>query len=214
MDQDRQSEIVKNVREFVLDIAKTGFETREYIIEQAEVMLRDDDFGGDIEPTARAMVDGVIETLIAEQAAWPAEGDCEKLDRAFEAMKASGIFARHHYSCCGTCGTSEIYAEIDDAIERGEPVRGHTYYHVQDTESAVAGGMLLLAYGDDEGTKDGIRAIGHEVCETLKRHGLDVDWNGDIQRRIVVRLDWKRRWPPRAPDRMPEHLMRTNGPAD
>lgn len=214
MDEDRQTEIVNEAFGFVLDIAKTGFESRSYLIEQAADLLLDDGYTGEIEPAAQAIADRAIETLTAEQADWPVEGDCEKFDRAFEALKASGIFARHHYSCCGTCGTSEIYMEIDDALERGEQVRGHTYYHVQDTESAVAGGSLFLAYGDAEGTDEGTRAIGHEVCEALKREGIDVDWNGDIRRRIWVKLDWKRRWPPRVPDRMPERLMRRSDPGD
>ncbi len=32
-----------------------------------------------------------------------------------------------------------------------------------------------------------------EIVEALQHHGLKTEWNGTIQQRIGVKLDWKRR---------------------
>jgi hypothetical protein len=58
---------------------------------------------------------------------------------------------------------------------------------------------LGLAYGvfrgDDRDEFDaaGTAAIGQEVAATLRRHGLRVDWAGNVDRRIKVGLIWQRR---------------------
>jgi hypothetical protein len=74
-------------------------------------------------------------------------------------------------------------------------VRGYAFYHEQDTESAAGGGGLYLNYGScDEGTEAAV-AIGHEIVAALKAKGLDPDWNGSLEKRIGLPLDWKRRGP-------------------
>jgi hypothetical protein len=35
--------------------------------------------------------------------------------------------------------------------------------------------------------------VATEVLDTLRRHGLDATWEGLSERRIEVRMDWKRR---------------------
>jgi hypothetical protein len=199
---------LNDARDYATMIIRTGFESRDDAIERVADSLADDLNEPELAP---AIVDEAVGTLVAEQADWPAETDCDRLDRAFVKLNEAGIFARHHYSCCGTCGASEAGAEVQYAHKHGQHVRGYTFYHVQDTEDAVNGDGICLSYGDVEETDEGSVAIAEEVRAALEREGLKVTWDGDIHRRLVVDLDWKRRWPPRTPDRVPDHVFEGNG---
>lgn len=130
---------------------------------------------------------------IEMEAHWPSVTDCDRLDSAFASLESKGVIARQNYSCCGTCGSFEIWEELVSARDAGMPVRGYTFFHQQDTESAIEGDFLYLNYGSiNDGDEDAI-SIGHEVHAELKAHGLDVDWDGDLSKRIGVSLSWQRR---------------------
>lgn len=124
---------------------------------------------------------------------WPADTDCDRLDAAFIALEAEGVFCRHNYSCCGSCGAGEIYDEMAAAQAEGRHVRGYAFYDMQDTEKAVDDGHLYLNYGTFEGGKREALAIGNEIANAIAAQGLRVNWNGRWDRRIAVSLHWRRR---------------------
>jgi hypothetical protein len=129
------------------------------------------------------------------QTAWPDRTDCDRLDEAFAVLEARGIICRQDFTCCGTCGHSEIGDEIAAAEEAGGTVRGYAFYHMQDTESAVDGGGLYLKYGAvAAGEATGV-AVGRELAEVLTAHGLTTEWDGTLAQCVAVKLDWKRRRP-------------------
>lgn len=179
-------------RQIDLDVAG-GFLGNRDIIESAVQVFADE---GD-EPWLRAEAERLTAEAIAmhaaEQQTWPARTDCDRLDAAFSALEAKGIVSRQNFSCCGTCGSAEIWGEIEETQKAGLPVHGYTFYHMQDTESAVEGYGICLNYGACEEGETAAVAIGHEVAAQLAAHGLSVDWDGRIERRISVPLDWKRR---------------------
>lgn len=156
--------------------------------------------GEDLDP-AILTVEGqrmLAEVLAAHrlaQANWPEVTDCDRLDAAFAALEANGVISRQDFTCCGTCGASEIHGEIDAARREGRPAHGYAFYHQQDTESAADGGGLYLNYGADEPGDEAAVAVGHEIVAALKAKGLSPEWNGRIERRIHVPMDWKRRMP-------------------
>lgn len=128
-----------------------------------------------------------------EQAEWPTVTDCDRLDNAFAELKADGIICRQHFSCCGSCGSVEIWDEIAAAQEVGRAVRGYAFYHVQDTEAAVGGHGLYLNYGAVEDGEAAVLSVARKIVAALERHGLRTNWNGQWARRIGVALDWKHR---------------------
>jgi hypothetical protein len=65
---------------------------------------------------------------------------------------------------------------------------------MQDTERAVSGSGLLLNYGSVRAGKEALTAVGHEVVDVLRRHGLETEWDGKPSTRIGIVLDWKRRF--------------------
>jgi hypothetical protein len=146
-----------------------------------------------LRPHARRMVREILDMHLREQASWPIPTDCDRLDAAFAALEQAGIVCRQHFSCCGTCGVSEIWEEMDTARDTGLDVRGYAFYHVQDTESAVEGYGLYLNYGAVEDGEAPALAIAHEIVAALEQHRLRVHWDGQWSRRIGVALDWKRR---------------------
>ena len=131
----------------------------------------------------------------ADAARWPAITDCDRLDAAFDALEAEGVIARQNFTCCTTCGSAEIWDEMGEAREAGLPVEGYTFYHMQDTEAAVDGHGVYLAYGATEEGEEAALAVARRVVARLEASGLAPDWDGDIGRRIAVPLDWKRRRP-------------------
>jgi hypothetical protein len=140
---------------------------------------------------------GMLRELLADQAAaeahWPETTDCDRLDAAFAALEANGIIARQNFSCCQSCGWGEIGDEVRAIHAAGLPARGCTFYHVQDTEGAIEGHGIFLSYAAWESGDDAALSVGHEIQAELKAHGLKPEWNGSLEQRIRVPMDWKRR---------------------
>ena len=47
------------------------------------------------------------------------------LNLAFEELEDQGITARMDFTCCGTCGSTEIWSEIEDDSE----TKGYVFFH-------------------------------------------------------------------------------------
>jgi hypothetical protein len=175
-----------------------GFSDPDDIPEHAVEMLSDEQDEDALWPHALRLTREAVEAHRREQATWPAVTDCDRLNAAFVELERAGIVARQNFTCCQTCGHCEIGDEIATARKAGVEVRGYTFYHMQDTESAVEGDGLYLAYGAVEAGDDAVVAVGREIVKVLRRHKLKTKWNGRSNERVFVFLDWKRR---RAPGR-------------
>jgi hypothetical protein len=183
-----------------------GFDPAETLPSRAAEYLEGEYHAGQIEALAPALLAEVVREHQKDQRTWPAVTDCDRLDAAFEELNSLGIMARHHWYCCGNCGSSAMPHEFDrlGGEWEGVPIIGYAFYHVQDTEAAVEGYGICLGYGATECATTEAEyerkslAIAATVCEVLRKHGLSVEWNEQIEKRILVRVDWKRRSrPPR-----------------
>lgn len=172
-----------------------GYDDRETIIESAVDFLRDEyEDVHELRRLAARLTDSALARHYAEQRTWTHVTDCDKLDEAFAELDRNGIVARQHFTCCQTCGHTEIGYEIGKATVH-RTVRGYVFFHWQDTEWVVGNDVLYLAYGSSASDReDDIIPIAHEVVEVLRRHGLSVEWNGLIQKRICIKnIHWQRR---------------------
>ena len=73
--------------------------------------------------------------------------------------------------------------------------QGYCFYHSQDLDRVLDGNGLSLAFGG----LDEVEAsqIGQRVDGILREQGLETDWNGDAQTRILIpHMQWLRRYPP------------------
>src|SRR5262249_51814859 len=112
-----------------------GYGPLEDIVDDAvEVFAEQCDDRAALREVARRLVDRAATAAAGAEQSWPEVTDCDRLDAAFDELDAAGVVARQHFSCCGTCGDTEIRDEMQQAVKDGVPVRGFTFFHVQDTE--------------------------------------------------------------------------------
>jgi len=170
----------------------SGYYTEADVLE----MLYDWVTGDDQEEVLRTRIPAVLKEAIAaqlkEQGGYPAFTDYDRLQQAFGQLAAEGFLVRENFTCCQTCGWAEADDELANAVEQGRPFKGVVFFHQQDTESAVEGGSLYLAYGGEHGSE----VAGQQVVKALETAGLTVNWNGSAKTRICVTLAWQRRFTP------------------
>ena len=178
----------EDLQQRLREVLVGGYTTRAELAEIAEEYLVSAGRRPVSREQARVLADRMWLERVAEQADWQSETDPERLTRAFAALQQAGITARENFTCCRSCGQSEIGGE------GGPDARGFVYFHTQCTDAAAAGHGLTLLYGGFDGTSGTTAAIGHEVVATLEAVGLLVEWDGDPGRGITVTpLHWRRR---------------------
>jgi hypothetical protein len=193
MDKRELVAILNQVRCFVAQRVAEGFDDAEAIIQAAVEVVEADLDREELEAHAERFTTLALEEHQRAQSQWVGPTDCDRLDRAFEELEREGIVARQNFTCCQTCGHSEIGGEIALVQAQGREVHGYTFYHMQDTEGACADGFLYLAYGSVSGDRQETVNVGQRIARSLERAGLTVEWDGSAARRIGVRLQWRRR---------------------
>ncbi|MCL1838211.1 MAG: hypothetical protein FWG47_02705 [Propionibacteriaceae bacterium] len=161
----------------------------------------------------------IWEQRLAEEAAWDAPGDYAKLATAFERLNTSGIVARMNFACCNTCGLSEIGDDLAKDAD-GRPVAGgFAFFHQQDSARLVDDGFLHLTFGafkaaenlpaellEKARAKDQVaaeqvrnesdRLVGVQIVAALDGVGLETEWEGDPDQRILVNINqWRKPLP-------------------
>lgn len=124
------------------------------------------------------------------------------LDNAFAALRERGVAAEQAFSCCNNCGFHEIHE-----VAAGPQWAGFVFFHMQDAERLIETGETYLSYGMfwrhyktreefdamsgtekdayyEEQTLDLMRRV---VVPVLRGHGMEVDWDGDLRTRVLVR---------------------------
>ena len=175
MDDDSDQTLTEDVRALVRPLVARGDRTFANILGEAVEHILDEHEGAD-EDTVKQVCE-------------------QETDKAFEALNGRDIVALHDFTCCQTCGLAEVGAPIQAALDAGVDVAGFTFYHAQDTDSAVDGHGLYHTYGHVDGNETNGIAIGRLVVHALNEAGLETDWDGTFGKRIAVRLDWRRRVP-------------------
>ncbi len=119
--------------------------------------------------------------------------DNVKLNKAFRYMRREGLIARQSYLCCSSCADSKIASDVDDQSDtKRNKVKGACFYNKQNTEHARITGNLYLSYGPINTYTHGqvglgTQEVGKIVVKCLEEAGLVVEWNGDVQKRILVK---------------------------
>jgi hypothetical protein len=177
---------------------KIGYDNHDEIIESAAAMFEDafDDKQA-LRRLAARLTDSALAEHTIEQRSWVYETDCDKLDEAFAELDRNGIVARQNFTCCQTCGHTEIAYELGKTSVHRR-VRGYVFFHQQDAEHVANNDTLHLAYGgfdhNFDNNDDKAVAIAHEVAAVLKKHGFAIEWNGQITKRICIKeIHWQRR---------------------
>ncbi|NEC66620.1 hypothetical protein [Streptomyces sp. SID9727] len=182
-------EVRKRLEPRVRELLRGGYGTVRTLTETAEGYLVKDG----VRPVSRAQAGKLVERLwlerVEEQRGWADEvTDPDRLERAFARLDRGGITAREDFTCCRSCGMSEIGAA------GREDARGFVFFHGQGTESAAAGHGLALYYGGFDDSAETTAAVGREVVAALGEAGLTVMWDGSPDKAIeLTDLDWRKR---------------------
>lgn len=178
--------------EYILHAIKNWVWSGFYDADEVDSMI-DDILEDDAdEAMLRASVVSEFDKKSATEASWPNTTDCDRLDQAFAELNSRGIVALHNAGYTMSDGISDVSEVLGGQDRTG--IKGYCFYHGQDTERAVEGGGLWIAFGDlhDDPLKK--TEIGHLVKDVLQASGLTVEWNGDPETRLnLPKLDWKRR---------------------
>lgn len=147
--------------------------------------------------------------LAAEKATWPAETDCDRLDRVEAALRDRGIVLWQVSPCCDTCALGELAERVEVINGRfpgfRERLRGYAFFIDQNMPAMLADSTDLSVYlGYGWFSPDGSEVareiyekqaltVGREVCQCLRDEGFEPDWNGTLDRKIGLSLNWQRR---------------------
>ncbi|MEZ6003318.1 MAG: hypothetical protein R3F33_03930 [Planctomycetota bacterium] len=183
------------------------------IVEKAREIYLVDQCPPELEPGyvdyLQEQIQLATETLSQEQADWPAETDCDRLDAVEAELREKGILFWQVSPCCMSCSWGDVPLRID-FIESRFPgfrarIRGAAFFYDQSLAEELADNdeiTLALAYGQysqdeqpisEEAEERESVAIGHEVVSCLKRHRLKPEWTGNFDRKILVPVRWQRR---------------------
>jgi hypothetical protein len=147
------------------------------------------------------------ERLVVDEAKWPAETDCDRLDRVEQALLDRDIILWQASPCCDTCTTSELSDRVafleEERPNLSDRCRGYAFFIDQNLPESLAADTQLtvyLGYGwftRDEVPPDVYRkhalGIAREVCKCLADEGFKPDWNGELTEQITFSINWRRR---------------------
>jgi len=145
----------------------------------------------------------------AVKATWPPETDCDRLDDVETILRDRGILLWQVSPCCDSCTGGELPDRIDELDQRHpgfrSKVRGYAFFIDQNMANMLADDTdisVYLGYGwlsQDESSvtpevyERNALGIAHEVCDCLREHGFEPNWDGSFSRKIGVSLNWRRR---------------------
>ncbi|MER7180590.1 hypothetical protein ABT404_14105 [Streptomyces hyaluromycini] len=186
-------EVAARAEEQVRALLRDGYLGIDRLVEETVYLMEDGGQDGP-PPVSSAQAREIVERLwterVAEQRAWTGLTDPDRLTRAFAALERAGIVAREDFTCCRSCGMTEIGAEAEDA----GGARGFAFFHHQGTRGAAEGHGLSLYYGGFDASAGTTTAVGREVAAALAAAGLSAVWDGNPDKAIeLTPLTWHKR---------------------
>lgn len=163
-----------------------------------EVAERAEDLVGELDEDDLAWLEGfVADGLTAQREREASWGDEEtvndRLDEAFAELLDDGIVALQNAGYT----ISEGWEDVQEARREVPEAHGAVFWHGQDTERAVRGDGLMLAFGSftmGEEHEPASLAIAREACDVLRKHGVEVSWSGSLNERIrIAPFEWRKR---------------------
>lgn len=190
-EMNQEYQVNDNAARTIKTLVWSGFYDRDAAIESVWENCFDSDETG--EEQAEKLVDAEFEKKLAAEKSWEAETDCDRLDRAFEKLNQAGIIALHNAGYTQSDGISDV-ADVWHSGGKSPKVVGYCFYHEQDTERAVKGGGLMLAFGEIRGDQIKAVEIGKRICDELRAENLSYEWNERADERIHLdKIVWRRR---------------------
>ena len=158
---------------------------------------------------AKSELDDAAAKHSIDRESWSSETDNDRLDRVEASLREKDILLWQVSPCCDTCSGAELPDRID-VIEGRCPgfrdrVRGYAFYIDQNMAEMLSESTeisVYLAYGwfapddskvDSKEYEERALGIAGEVCDCLREHGFEPDWDGSYSKKIGISLNWQRR---------------------
>ena len=179
--------------EYIQRYVQSGF----YTPDEVERIVGQDVFDGKLNAKwLRTAIEQAYSQKRAEEAMWPTETDCDRLDAVFETLERRGIIALQNAGYTQSDGLSDVSEVYNEAGGEESEFDGYCFYHGQDLERVIESGNLYLGFGAADGNDDKGAEIGHRIKGVFEAAGFTVEWNGSIKSRLLVTgIRWQRRGP-------------------
>lgn len=163
-----------------------------------ELRERAEDLVGEVSEDELDQLAAYVEGRVADQleleASWGDEETVnDRIDEAFAELLDDGIVALQNAGYTLSDGwedAEEARRDVPDAV-------GAVFWHGQDTERAVRGEGLLLAFGSftrGAGHVAESLEVARKACDALRKHGVEVAWSGELNDRIrIAPFAWRKR---------------------
>jgi hypothetical protein len=139
-------------------------------------------------------VSDALDQQAADEADWPADTDCDRLDVTLTSLLRHGIIARQNAGVTPADALADVARAFVEAGGDDAGVIGFCFYDYQDLLRAADDGDLLLSFGEVHGDPEGGVHIGRLIRDAFEANGFTVRWDGTLADRIAVTdLVWQRR---------------------
>jgi hypothetical protein len=178
------------IYESIFNHVRMGFlpvsEIKEIIIEEIE----DNGFDQEIsEKWAIEHIDEEYNKARLESKNWETPTQTECLINAFDQLCENNIIALHNAGYTTSDGEYEVVDVERSLQENNRTSDGYCFYHEQDLMRAISleNPCLYIAYQKvNNSDKNVTLEVGKKVVEALKANGFNVDWNEDINSKILI----------------------------
>jgi hypothetical protein len=99
-------------------------------------------------------------------------GGKKGLNKAFAALRKAGYLAEQNFTCCQSCGWSEVPDDANKVV----------FYHSQDTDNLKEDGMCYVSW----------KGPPTEILRIFTENGVETEWEGNEDRRIMIRIKPKK----------------------
>ena len=131
--------------------------------------------------------------LTLDQAKWPDETDCDRLFAALDQLRQEGFLVFEYAGFVADQGIELACEAMEAAVASSLP---YCFFHQQCILHALDGEVFSLYFG--EATRDAAevatrtsKAVGDRIAGAMTSKGLRVEWDGDEQSTIQIRLMWQ-----------------------
>ena len=188
MDKENQTIALERSHELVW----SGFYSVDEIVESITETVF---WSGELEADwLRNQVMGQFREKLAAEKSWPKVTDCDRLDKGLDSLRMQGIVVLQNAGYTQSDGIDDVAELYHEAGGELSDIKGYCFYHGQDLARVVATGELWLSFGDIIGTDQKGIEIGERIIKVLKSCDLNIEWDGSIETRLLVKgIRWQRR---------------------
>jgi hypothetical protein len=112
-----------------------------------------------------------------------------KLDQLFQDLKNDGILAFGNYSCCSSCGHTDMFGKIDEMTD----FNYYIFYQKQDMSDIITGSTgIYIKFGakaEDADDVDSYNILNTILEKKCPQYGLEIEWDKDPETSMLISVN-------------------------